>query len=222
MKAHEFSVEGTFRHSLFAYWVAGCVIVATAIGTWIYAHSSNWFVALFPAPSAMLLLWLSYSIIWNLFIWRWKIFQRIHRVPVFEHKYRGLSISNDHDQMPPRDCEITIYQTWTSILIRYESSLMQGHSITAAAFPDSSRVIAIMVARPRHIFDQDWMKKHSVSMEKARKFATPQHLVVTFQFKDGMLEKAEWYTDLQENHLGEFSGFERQAEPGAAPDPVGR
>src|SRR5215468_10391539 len=172
MKAHEYAIEGQFRHNVLVYCAIGCAAITGFVGSWIAAHKDYTLLALIPAPSALALLWLSYSILWGHFLWRLRAFQRVHKVPVFENRYHGLSKSND--SMPPRKCELTIHQTWTSMIISYESSLMEGHSITATAFPDTSRVIAILEVRPRKVFDEAWLKKHSISQQEAHSFSLPQ------------------------------------------------
>jgi hypothetical protein len=218
MKTHYYSVESSLHHKSPTYFAVGCAFVATAVGAWLSVHHNLWWVAWAPAPSALLLHWLSYSFLWSCYLWRWNIFQKLHKVPVFDREYRALSVSGHDDTMPPRDCEITIRQTWTDILISYKTSLMKGDSIAAMASPDLGRVIAIFKAEPRKVFDQEWLKKNSVTIREAQDFAKAQELVVEFQFKDGVLQEAEWYTDLQENHRGVFSGFAKNADPGAAPD----
>jgi hypothetical protein len=205
MKAHEYSIEGSLRHHVLVFCVLGCAIITGFVGSLLSAHQDYPLLAWIPAPSALALLGLSYSIIWSRCLWRLETFQRLHKVPSFKKKYWGRSRSND--KIIPRKCTLTVQQTWTNMIISYESSLMEGYSITATAFPDTSRVIAILDLKPRKVFDAEWLKESLMSVEEACKFALPQQMVVEFQFEDGMLIKASWYTSLLENHHGEFYGL---------------
>ncbi len=208
MKVHEYAIEGPSRHQVLAYCAIGCAVIAGYAGAWLSGHRSDPMIALIPAPSALALLWLSYSSLWGRFLWRLEVFRRLHKVPVFSAKYRGLSKSND--EMPERECELIIHQTWTNMVISYESPLMKGHSITATAFPDTNRVLALLELKPRNVFDETWLNKHSIAQNTAREFSLPQQLVVEFSFKDGILYKAEYYTSLVTNHLGEFYDLHAQ------------
>ena len=200
MKAHDFSVEGTVRHTVLVFCVLGSVAAASALGTWLGP--------VFPAPSAFALLGLSYSVIWGHFLWRWKPFRAWHRVPVFHDQYRCTSTCNK--PLPPRYCIMRVRQTWTSMLIRFMTPLMEGESIAASAFPDSSSLLVTFEVKPRTVFDTEWLKSNDVSEQEARKLAVRHQSVVRFQFRpDGEIEKAEWYTDLKDNHLGVFAQFSR-------------
>ena len=147
MTAHEYSAGTVWRDAVLRYSALGCVAVAAGLSSFVTANKDNWLIALIPAPSAVVLLWLSYTILWDLFIWRWRIVRWMHKVPVFEKRYWCMSRSST--TLKPRYCEITVKQTWTSMLICFQTPLMEGHSISAVAYPDASRVIAIFATTPR-------------------------------------------------------------------------
>lgn len=70
--------------------------------------------------------------IFNKWAWKWKVFRRLHNVPVLEKDYHGV-IKSDYNNTE-KEARMTVHQTFSSISVKIKTDESSSNSLTAAFY----------------------------------------------------------------------------------------
>lgn len=193
--------------SRFGYWViATCATVGLATSYFVHGTDPR-----LPVPTALGITGLLY-LLWDRWVWKWKLLQKLHRVPDLNGTWKAEVVSDVLKK--PRACVLRIRQTWNEINFTLQSPMMGGETVSAAFFGNVSErhFVYTYWCKPHHVFDQAWLTKYQVSEQEAKEYFIPHEGTgVLYVNGAGEITKCSYYTDLRQNHRGEISGFRRES-----------
>ena len=125
--------------------VVGTLALLSVIGMWIFQWGCTRLSITLPwwieAPSVMGLFGL-FITIFDRNVWRWSLLRvlGIVKVPVLACSWEGNVISSHDQHECPIPAKVKIIQTWTHILLAFETENSESKSISASIFLDRDRV----------------------------------------------------------------------------------
>lgn len=131
-KKHPYATDSTERKSVM-FWLA---IISVVICYGIYFYLERKQVSLsywVSAPSVFGVFGLLY-LIFNEWLWKWNLLHKIRlvNVPVLDGKWEGYLKSSFDNYQSEKQITISIYQSWTEVLIVLETDSSSSYSSTAS------------------------------------------------------------------------------------------